>query len=196
MYTRLRARIIIDRRSFTRSSSTIKSLFGDFPAATSARPVIIKAPEIAEFQRFTISFNIHNALNAPAQSRLTTPLVAVNNSWKPNYLRHYFVTRAIEENGIAAIKGIERSQCKTPRLSFPRWLGCSREHRILLRASLLFIRSLPLSFSFLFTQPSAWYVKFTCPSMLQLDSKPLGADLFCMRQFYTRAGFKSPRRHW
>lgn len=74
------------------SSSTIKSLFDDFPAATSARPVIIKAPEIAESHKDLQSRLIFMAPLTRAQSRFT-PLVVVYNSRKSDYPRHYFVTR-------------------------------------------------------------------------------------------------------
>lgn len=118
MHMKLRACINIDR-AFTLSSLTIKLLFGDFPTVTSARPIIIKASEIAKSHKDLQSRLIFIASLTRAQRRLT-PLVAVNNSRKSDYLRHYFVTRTIGEDRIAVIKAVERSRCKTPRLSFPR----------------------------------------------------------------------------
>jgi len=78
---------------------------------TSARPVIIKAPEIAESHKDLQSRLIFIASLTRAQSRLT-PVVAINNSRKSDYLQHYFITRTIEEDRIAAIKTVERSRVK------------------------------------------------------------------------------------
>lgn len=79
MYTRLSAPVIVDC-AFTRSSLMIKSLFGDFPAATSTRPVIIKAPEITESHKDLQSCLIFIApLARPHKAILCLSLVAVNN---------------------------------------------------------------------------------------------------------------------